>query len=224
MPRRFEKKHRPFISLPRHKRNDVFIKLKGEIKREVKSYSGMFTSPLVLDESRESQWCDFYFLGLDKFTIWNAEIITAKQALDDAVSDLAYSRTFEMLTPEELDVECKIEYEPADRCSKTGKLLTYRMIRREPKHYAKFGGLTFSEQKQKLKSEIIEKTPPTIYESFQIDFSYRYGIGLEIVLDADAIHRKEIEQAIMKFRELGEKNWQAPNPVPRERLTIKQEK
>ncbi len=97
MPRRFQKKRRPFISLPRHKRNDLFIKLRGEIKHEAENYGGMFTSHLVLDESRESQWCDFYFLGLDKFTIWNAEIITAKQALQDAVSDLAYSRAFEML-------------------------------------------------------------------------------------------------------------------------------
>lgn len=92
MPPRFEKKRCPFTSLPRHKRNGAFIKLKGEIKRETESYGGMFTSPLVLDESRESQWFDFYFLGLDKFTIWNATIITAKQALQDAAEDMAYTQ------------------------------------------------------------------------------------------------------------------------------------
>ena len=61
MSRRFKKKQQPFISLPRHKRNDVFIKLKGEIKREAAHYGGMFTSPLLLDESHDSQWFDFYF-------------------------------------------------------------------------------------------------------------------------------------------------------------------
>jgi hypothetical protein len=72
MPRRFKKKHRPFISLPRHKRNDVFIKLRTKLNAKRAITGGMFTSPLVLDESRDSQWFDFYFLGLDKFTIWNA--------------------------------------------------------------------------------------------------------------------------------------------------------
>jgi hypothetical protein len=223
MPRRFQKKRRPFINLPRHKRNDVFIKLRGEIKHEAENYGGMFTSHLILDESRESQWCDFYFLGLDKFTIWNAEIITAKQALQDAVSDLAYSRAFEMLTPEELEAECKIEHEPADHCSKTGKILTYRMILPEPKRYEKFGGLTFSEQEQKLELDIIENTPPTVYEFFKSDLSYSYGIGLNIVLDVETINRKAIEQAIMKFRELGEKNWQAADCVPTEKLITKGE-
>ena len=101
MPHRFEKKRRPFISLPRHKRNDVFIKMKGEIKREAENYGGMFTSPSVMDESHQSSWCDFYFLGLDKFTIWNATIITAKCALQDAVHDLAYQQTVAMMTAEE---------------------------------------------------------------------------------------------------------------------------
>lgn len=210
---RFKKKHRPFISLPRHKRADAFIKMKGEIKREAAQYGGMFTSPLVFDESHQSSWCDFYFLGLDKFTIWNATIITAKCALQDAVHDLAYQQAVAMMTAEELEEECKIESVPADRCSKTGKILTYQMILREPKRYEKFGGLTFSEQKQKLQSEIIENAPPPVYEFFKVDLSYSFGIGLNIVLNVETINRNAIEQAIMKFRELGEKNWQAVTPV-----------
>jgi len=220
MTHRFEKKHLPFISLPRHKRSDAFIKLKGDIKREAAQYNGLFTSPLILDESRDSQWFDFYFLGLDKFTIWNATIITARLALQDAVYDLAYTRTVEMMTAEELEAECKMEFVPADR-SNTGKILTYRMIEQEKKRYNQFGGLTFSEQLEKLEAKIIDESPPTIYECFQTDLSYGYGIGLNIVLDVETINRTAIEQAIIKFRELGEKNWQAENSVPRERITIK---
>lgn len=223
MPRRFEKKRCPFIRLPRHKRNDLFIKLKGEIKREAENYGGMFTSPLILDESRESQWFDFYFLGLDKFTIWNATIITAKQALQDAAEDMAYAQVMEMITPEELEAECKIESVPADRCVKTGKILAYRMILPEPKRYEKFGSLTFSEQTEKLQSEIIKNTPPPVYEFFKVDLSYSYSIGLDIVLDVETINRKAIEQAIMKFRELGEKDWQAADCVPIETLITKEE-
>jgi hypothetical protein len=65
---------------------------------ETAQYGGMFTSPLIFDESRDSQWCDFYFLGLDKFTIWNATIITAKLTLEDAAYDLAFTCTKEILS------------------------------------------------------------------------------------------------------------------------------
>jgi hypothetical protein len=221
MTHRFEKKRRPFISLPKHKRGDAFIKLKGDIKREVAHYGGLFTSPLILDESNNSQWFDFYFLGLDKFTIWNATIITSLVALQDAVNHLAYTRTAEMMTDEELDAEFKMEFVPADR-SKTGKVLNYWIVEREKKRYDQFGGLTFFEQK-KLETKIIAESPPTIYECFQIDLSYRYGIGLSIVMDVDVINRSVIEQAIIKFRELGEKNWQAENSVSKERIAIKME-
>ncbi|MFI3122306.1 MAG: hypothetical protein QX194_00010 [Methylococcales bacterium] len=213
MTRRFENKRRPFISLPRHKRGDAFIKMKGEIKREAAQYGGMFTSPLILDESRNSQSFDFYFLGLDKFTIWNATIITASVALQDAASNLAYKKTIEMLTPEEWEAECKVEFVPADRCTKTGRILTYQMLERQKKRYEQFEGLTFSEQIDKLESQILDECPPPVYESFETDLSYGYGIGLNIVTDADAINRTVIEQAIIRFRELGQKNWQAINPV-----------
>jgi hypothetical protein len=216
MTRRFEKKRCSFVSLPRHKRSDVFIKLKGEIKREAAQYGGMFTSPLILDESHESQWFDFYFLGLDKFTLWNATITTTKLALQDAAHDLAYNQTVEMMTAEELGAECKMEFVPADR-SKTGKILTYRMIEQEKKRYEQFGGLTFFEQLEKLEAKIIAESPPAIYEYFQTDLSYRYGIGLHIVIDAEVINRTVIERTIVKFRELGEQNWQAKNSVFSER-------
>ncbi|MDP3840864.1 MAG: hypothetical protein Q8Q54_18265 [Methylococcales bacterium] len=194
--------------------------MKGEIKREVAHYGGLFTSPLILDESHESQWFDFYFLGLDKFTLWNATIITSMVALQDAAHDLAYKQTVEMMTAEELAAECKMEFVPADPSS-TGKVLTYRMVEQEKKRYDQFGGLTFSEQLGQLEAKIINEEPPAIYEYFQTDLSYRYGIGLHIVIDAEVINRTVIEQTIIKFRELGEQNWQAEYSVSKERITIK---
>jgi hypothetical protein len=32
-------------------------------------------------------------------------------------------------------------------------------------------------------------------------------------MDVEVIHRKQIEQAILKFREIGEKNWQGEKLV-----------
>jgi transposase-like protein len=73
MSSRFKKRKR-FVSLPKHKRNDHYINLKNRIKRDSSIYGDLFWSDLVIDESEDSRWCDFYFLGLDKFTIWNATI------------------------------------------------------------------------------------------------------------------------------------------------------
>jgi hypothetical protein len=223
MPHPFKKKRPPFISRPRHKRSDEVIRLKGQIKRDANEYGGLFTSHLILDEPGRpdlySQWFDFYFPGLDRFTIWNATIVTARKAFWDAAHEFAYQRTAAMLTPEENTAESIMEFKPAD-FSNTGKILSYELIERKELQYEQFGGLTFFEQWQKLESEIVREAPPTIHERFQLDRRYVYGIGLHIVLDVDVIDRHAIEQAITRFREIGETDWQAANPVARERLPI----
>jgi len=55
-------------------------------------------------------------------------------------------------------------------------------------------GLSFREYWGKLENEIACNEPPVIYESFRLDTSYRYGIGLYIVIDAGSINRMVIEQ------------------------------
>lgn len=104
----------------------------------------MFTSHLVLDEPGRpdlyNQWFDFYFPGLDRFTIWNA------------VHDLAHQRAAAMLMPEEQAAESTMEFEPAE-FSNTGKVLSYRLIEQQKMPYEKFDGLTFFEQWEKLESE-----------------------------------------------------------------------
>jgi hypothetical protein len=128
-----------------------------------------------------------------------------------------------MLTPEEHSAKSTMEFEPAE-FSNTGKVLGYRLIEQQKMQYEKFGGLTFFEQWEKLESEIVREAPQTIHELFQLYRRYAYGIGLHIVLDVDVIDRTAIEQAITRFREMGETDWQAANSVPRERFPIVSEK
>ena len=223
MTHRFKKKRPSFVMLPRHKRSNEVILLKGRIKRESGNYGGMFTSHLLLDEPDRpdlyNQWFDFYCLGQDRFTFWNVEIVTARRAFWDAVQELAHQRATAMLTSEELADESKLEFVPAD-FSSTGKVLTYQLINREKMRYDKFNGLTFSEQLEKMEVDIIRETPPIIHESFRLDRSYVYGIGLYIILDVNIINQAAIEQAITQFRLLNETDWQAAIPVPRERLPV----
>ncbi len=227
MSRRFPKKHIPFVTLPRHRRSDEVIRLKAKIRRDAGEYGGRFSSRLVLNEPGRpdlyNQWFDFYFVGKDRFTIWNAEIVTVRRAFWDAAHDIAYQRADSMRMPEQRDADSKLEFEPA-QISSTGKILAYKLVEREPIRYDQFGGLTFSEQREKLEAEIIRDEPPTIYESFKLDHGYAYGIGLRIVLDVDVINQAAIESAIDKFLAVGEIDWRSANPVQRERLPTVSEK
>lgn len=221
MKRGYSRKRPPFIALPRHKRSDEVVKLRGRIRRDAGDYGGRFTSHLVLDEPERpniyKQWFDFYFVGKDRFTIWNAEIVTVRRAFWDAANSLAYERADALRTPEEREADSRLEFEPASR-SRTGKVLTYQMVKREPIRYAQFDGMTFFEKWEALEAEIVRNEPPTVFESFSLDRSYAYGIGLRIVLDAEVIDQAAIERAIDRFQAVGETDWRAAEPVPRARL------
>lgn len=217
------KRRPPFVTLPRHKRSDEVIRLKGKMRRETAEYGGRFTSRLVLNEPGRpdlyNQWFDFYFPGTNRFTIWSAHFVTARKAYWEEVQDLAHTRVDSMLTKEQRDENSNWKLEPAQRSS-TGKILTYRLAQREQMRFEQFGGLTFSEQWRKLESEIARNEPPVIHESFKLDRSYAYGIGLKIVLDVDVVNQASIESAIDRFFSAGETDWISPGPVPRDRLPV----
>lgn len=217
----------PFVTLPRHRRSNEVIRLKAKIRRNATEYGGRFTSHLILKEPERpdlyNQWFDFCFPGTDRFTIWNAEIVTARRAFWDAAHDEAFSRACAELGDADLDKESRLEFEPAD-FSRTGKVLTYRMVQREPVRYAQFDGRTFSEQVDLLETKIIRDDPPAIHESFMLDRSYAYGIGLRIVLDVEVINQAAIEAAIDRFLAVSETNWVSPDPVPRDRLPLVSER
>lgn len=221
MTDRFDRKRRPFVTLPRHRRGNEVVRLKGRIRRDAAVYGGRYTSHHVPpDPDRPDlccQWDDFQFPGRDRFTWWNAEMITARMAFWDAVWHLAFDRAYAQLDACEQSREFSHESVPAT-VSPTGKVLTVRMIWKEPVRYEQFGGLTFSEYKDRLKAQIIRDEPPVIHESFRMDRSYSNGVGLRIVLDVDRIDRPSIEAAIDRFFAVGETDWQSPQPVPRDRL------
>lgn len=113
MSRHHRTRRSPFVSLPRHERSDERIRLKGKIRRDTAEYGGRFTSSLVLNEPGRpdlyKQWFDFYFPGVDRFTIWNAEIVTARQAFWDVAHNEAFSRAYAALGDVDLNRESKLE-------------------------------------------------------------------------------------------------------------------
>lgn len=179
----------------------------------------MFTSHQLLDEPGRpdiyNQWFDFLFLGMDGHTIWNAEIITGQMAFWDQISDLAWEQAQCLLTKVEFEAEFRWKTVPMP--SVRGRKM-HRVIFSEPRRYASLDRLTVREHQERTASEILKNAPPDIHEAFEIDCSYRYGVGLHIVLDAPVIDRSAVERAIVKFRDMGEDEWASAAPIPRSHL------
>lgn len=208
----------PYWRLSRRKQRDNFIRLRQKIRNDATVYGGLFTSDHVLNEPGRpplyNQWADAYFLGSDGLTIWNATIITAVREFWDVIEDMAHTRAWEMFTPEEQSAEAEIKFEPI---WSNGRRM-YRMVEKPKPVYEKFDGLTYYEYQDKLTEEIIAHEPPEILESFTTDRSYCYGTGLNIVIHVGEINQSTIEEAIHRFREVGETGWRAAEAVPRAEL------
>lgn len=211
-------KRAPYCHLPRRKQRDSFIRLRQKIRNESSVYGGQFTSHHVLDEPGRpalyNDWADVYFLGSDGLTIWNAAIVTAAREFWDTAQDMAHTKAWEMLTPEEQSAEAEMKFEPI--WSKGERM--YRLLEKPDIGYKKFGGLTYRDYQKKLTEEIIQNEPPDVFELFATDRRYRYGVGVNMVIHADEINRVTIEEAIRRFRAVGETDWRAAEPVPRTEL------
>lgn len=210
-------KHKKFMELSRNKRGDIVTMVKGRISKNSPYYGGKFTSHLVLDTVDDAQWFDFLFTGRDRTIFWNAYIETAKSEFNTKISDMAHDRVLDQLSPDEFSSYVKFEFEPCE-WSNTGKATLYKMKPKPEVRYEKFGGLTVMEQMKKVENDILNNEPPDIYERFELNYSYKFGIGLTMIVDVDKIDKSVIESAIDKFLEMGCVDWVSQNPVDKSKL------
>lgn len=215
------KRKRCFAKLSRTKRSAAGFKLRQLVERDRDLYGGRFTSQALLIEPEEpvicNQWFDFVFPGRHKYEIWNASLMTAREAFWGEIQSRAFDRAYALLSTEEREKEFKMDSVPS-KWDAMGKVLTYTLLPKTPIQYLQFDGHTFRDYCLQIEREIIVGEPPEIYESFRLDSSYRYGVGLYIVVDAEAISYSLIDQTIDRFLNLGQTAWKSDKPVPRERL------
>lgn len=219
------RKLRPFVTRSNRERASAVIRLKNRLRLQRHIYGGRFVGSLdILDPERPvlyKQDAHVFFLGTDKRVFWNAYIVTARKAFWDEVGSMASGRARQLMPKEEKAWDISDLFEPAS-FNAWGQATTYRMRERNDTYEA-FGGLTRREYEAKLEKEIIAAEPPEIFESFTIDNGYEYGIGLNVVIDAELIDKETVERLIDRFLELGETAWRAESPVPRDRLPFETE-
>lgn len=218
------KKQTPFVDRKKSYRREETVLMKNRVRRDAELLGGLFTSHLFLDEPGRpdafSQNYTFQFPGLDRYTFWNAFIMTAQQALWNKAHAEATDVVMRQLSREEWKSEIGFKFVPAD-ISPSGKVLSYTIERSPEKKYDKFDGRTMRDQIEFVERELLEKYRDSMRESFTIDKTCSHGIGLNIVIDEKVITREGIEKAITQFREMGETDWVSETPVPADHLKAK---
>ncbi|SBW10971.1 conserved hypothetical protein [uncultured delta proteobacterium] len=219
------RKLRPFVTRSNRKRASEVIKLRNKLRLRRHIYGGRFigTSDLV-DPERPilyKQEAQVFFPGTDKRVLWNVQIATARKAFWDEVGDMALKRTAAMLPREKGPFDIRDMFEPVS-FNAWGQATSYTMRERN-ETYEELGGMTRREFEAQLEKKIIASEPPEIYESFSIDRGYEYGIGLHVVVDSEMIDRETVERVIDRFFAVGETDWRAESPVPRDRLPFETE-
>lgn len=199
-------KKKYFVDMPRHRRSELVIGIKNKIRE-----SGThFWTCQVMDAS---QWVDCYFLSKkDRFSFYNVCIRTAKDAFLELVRDEAGEKALALLTKEKTENIFRHETVPC-KWDSLGHPTLYRMFFPKPERFTEFGGLTYWEYVEKLEKEIIQTAPPAVYEEFSFDIEYRYGIGLHIIVDEEAITTEILNKVIERFWAMGERSWMASEPV-----------
>lgn len=170
-----------FAKLSRNKRADIVFKLKKEI--EAGPYRNFKTYDYFGDGL---SWADAYFVGRDKFTLWNAIFVTVIQQIDDERSSTAFDRVYALLTEEERAENFRMNFGPrqADGCRE--------LLFGEPMKFDKFEGRTFREEVERIE----QMTEPTGRERVKFLPKYRYGYGVEICLDVPKLTPQIIEDFI----------------------------
>jgi hypothetical protein len=182
---KFSKSNPVFVNLPRNERADAVFKLKHDIARG--KYRN-FSSHDVMTHG--VSWADVYFIGRDRFTLWNATLQTTANYKDEYYWSLAWDQVYNALTKE--------EHDSRPNPFKDGIILANghkQLVFNEEPKFDKFEGRTFQEQM----AHVIASLDEPIYERIEIDKSYCYGIGLHVTIDAPLLTAPLIEEFIDSF-------------------------
>lgn len=212
MPNRFRtRKHVAFVALPRHKRRDAVVRLGWKISQQTDGH-GFWTDHLLEDPEdphRSHSWVDVYFLGADRFTLWNAEFVTTQLALEDAIHERAFNAAYALLSAEEIENEFSMAWKAVPP-KRPGAMRMREWVQRPERHYPQFDGRSFTQECDRLEAHYLATDPPVIAERFVIDRSYAYGVGLHAVVAESSLNRTAIVRTIQRFRDIGEQDWPSP--------------
>lgn len=192
------KNKKSFEQRSRRERKKMFIKVKNKLRHQRQYFGGLFFTYDVISEG--TSWADISFISkLHKNRFYNAVIDTAAYFYKENLDSLSWEAAeehFKKNAPEHLQNNF---YDEAHETI-------------EPKVFEKvfahcFGGKARSalyRWQNGWVEEQAKKGSNPIKPHYKLDFTYRYGVGLHIVVDAPSITRQVIVDAIEAFYAAGE--------------------
>jgi hypothetical protein len=186
----------PKKKLNRKHHKNSYINVKNFINQSKDTLGGLFDSDHEFHG--ENQWVDFIFLSKKERIFWNVEIITARVAFEDKITDIAFTQLNEILGEDwHQKYPLFIEGEQINHEEKILQPI-------EEKSIPELGGLTWPQWLNNKKIELADSGKYSIHESVVIDKSYQYGRGLHIIKNVENISIDVINKFITEFLENGE--------------------
>ncbi len=186
-----------FIDLPRNKKADMAFQVKKDIEESPYSYY----SNTQYDLNPTLQYDDITFISKkDKHIFYNTSIITSGIRYYDTKLSNAHSEIKKLMNNgNEIDHDT-IEFE------ETGN--GYSILKPVVKNYNSLGNIS----KREFVKKYTQEYDFDVFEEFKLDYSYKYGIGLDMVIDTEFLTPDIITLYINAFLANGETNFKSNNP------------
>ena len=186
-----------FIDRPRRHRADEVFKLKHRIA------NGKFKNFASWDIFGDGlSWADIYFIGSDKWTLWNATVVTIADAKKGAISTAAWDQAYDALSEEDRKSLPGLKFEPIP-----DRLGFSTLVKQEQPKFEQFGGHTLREQTKFLEGILDVE----VFEKVEFDYSYQYGIGLNVVMDVPLLTVDILTDFVDRFVK-DEREWVSAKP------------
>lgn len=190
----FRKRHMPWIMLARHRRKNDVVKLRGRLSRSPETERLFWTDaylpndPRLPDEDKAkypiSIWSDIVFPSqIYNDVLYNCEVLN----FDAELIDHARERALEEI-PFPWSGERETRVAARD---KWGKPLLYEMVKHEGED--EWCQAVHARQKELLVAGM------EIRESIVLDYDYRYGVGLYLLLNIPNLDLAGLKLAMERF-------------------------
>ena len=188
-------RHRhPSISwenLPRSKRNAQFIRIKNKVRLQAPWFGGLFATEDYVDGA---SWIDAWILSRKTPRFYNATLDSALSSYFGRCDELA-EEAGNLLLPEDFRLfDQRWEKLPGGG----SRLLPPPTSQIEAERRA-FGGLTRFEWERQESDRLADSGDVFIKAFAELDFSYRFGVGLRATLPCDALGVAHIDAFAAQF-------------------------
>lgn len=181
----------PFHLRSRQQRNQCYIDIKNKIRRSAPVLGGNFFTHDYIHG--ENGWLDVYFPAHKAPNFYNVTLQTTRYAYRELVRDRAFDLSYE-LAPES---------EPSlfDRMVKNPQTGLYEAPPREPLRYPELNQMTRYAWIESQLPVIADSGNISVFEEWEIDREYAYGIGVHATLNVPYLDIATIGIFVRRFME-----------------------